>query len=66
MMVTRSLHMLADTRRLGGSVLQTCAYPAIESLTADQLTKIRDTAARYGIALELGTRGVESPTCSSI
>ena len=50
--------MLAETSRLGVSVLQICDYPAIEAMSAAQLKDLRDRAADLGITLELGTRGI--------
>ncbi|MFB7223114.1 sugar phosphate isomerase/epimerase family protein [Streptomyces sp. NPDC056227] len=50
--------MLAQTRDLGGEVFQICDYPLIETFDDTQLDAVRDTAAEYGITLELGTRGV--------
>ncbi len=50
--------MLTETKSLGASVFQICDYPAIESMSTDQLRDLRDTAADLDIALELGTRGI--------
>ena len=55
-----SLHdMMKQTNELGCTAFQICDYPAVESLTAAELTDLRDTAADLDIDLELGTRGVE-------
>ena len=55
-----SLHdMLEQTNELGCNVFQICDYPAVESLSAAELTDLRDTATDLDIDLELGTRGVE-------
>jgi sugar phosphate isomerase/epimerase len=50
--------MLDETAALGGSVFQICDFPAVESMTAAELRRVRDHAAGLGIALELGTRGI--------
>ncbi|RKR07215.1 sugar phosphate isomerase/epimerase [Kushneria sinocarnis] len=50
--------MLEETAALGGDLFQICDYPAIESLTAAELEALREQAARLGIRLELGTRGL--------
>jgi sugar phosphate isomerase/epimerase len=50
--------MLTRTRELGGEVFQFCDYPPIEAFGQDRLAAIRALAEEYGIALELGTRGV--------
>jgi sugar phosphate isomerase/epimerase len=51
--------MLTETSRLGGSVFQICDYSPIEAMTRDELMNVRDQASSLGIALELGTRGVQ-------
>lgn len=52
--------MLEETAGLGASVFQICDYPAIESMTPDELCCVREHAAALGITLELGTRGIRS------
>ncbi|MBM7441508.1 sugar phosphate isomerase/epimerase [Streptomyces sp. HB132] len=52
--------MLAQTREMGGEVFQICDYPPIETYDDRQLDALRTTAARHGITLELGTRGVRT------
>ena len=52
--------MLEETRDLGGSVFQICDYPAIEGTSDDDLAEIRRAARASDIALELGTRGVQT------
>lgn len=55
-----SLHgMVKQTHDMGCTVFQICDYPAVESLTAAELTDLRDAATDLGIELELGTRGIE-------
>lgn len=54
-----SLHdMLKQTAELECRVFQICDFPAVEALTPDELTDLRDTAADLDIELEVGTRGV--------
>lgn len=50
--------MLDETAGLGASVFQICDYPAVESMSPAQLKNLRDHAARLGVTLELGTRGI--------
>ncbi|KAA9002542.1 sugar phosphate isomerase/epimerase [Affinibrenneria salicis] len=51
--------MLSQTAELGASVFQICDYGALEQLSRRALEGLRQHAADAGIALELGTRGVQ-------
>lgn len=51
--------MLERTRELGSDLFQICDYAPVEELDAGELAEIRRIADDLGIALELGTRGVE-------
>ncbi|WP_214110499.1 sugar phosphate isomerase/epimerase family protein [Acrocarpospora catenulata] len=50
--------MVDRTADLGAGLFQICDYPLIESFDGAALTALRRHAARRGVALELGTRGV--------
>lgn len=50
--------MLDEAAELGTEVFQICDYPAIESMSDDQLSAVRSHADRHDIELELGTRGI--------
>jgi 3-oxoisoapionate decarboxylase len=50
--------MLAAAADHGVEVFQICDYPAVAELDADQLGALRVQAARAGVTVELGTRGV--------
>jgi sugar phosphate isomerase/epimerase len=56
------LQLIDQTRELGASVLQICDYAPVEHLTATQLQEVSRAAEGYGVALELGTRGVDAGT----
>lgn len=55
-----AFEMLEDTARLGATVFQFCDYPELEHWDAAQLADVRAAADEYGLALELGTRGIRA------
>jgi sugar phosphate isomerase/epimerase len=50
--------MIDEAAALGTTVFQICDYPAVESMSDDELASIRVHSDERGIELELGTRGV--------
>ncbi len=50
--------MLEKSHALGAEVFQICDYPPVLDYTRDELASLKKTADDFGIALELGTRGV--------
>ena len=50
--------MLEKSQALGAEVFQICDYPRIFDYSDDELAALRKTADEFGIALELGTRGI--------
>lgn len=51
--------MLEDTAALGLGLIQLCDYPPLETMSAAELDDVRERATRLGIALEVGTKGIE-------
>ncbi len=51
--------MLDETAELGGQIFQICDYAPIEQRTPQQLEQLRQRAEKLGLALELGTKGLE-------
>ncbi|EHG4046357.1 TIM barrel protein [Salmonella enterica] len=47
-----------DSARLGATVFQICDYPQITGWSSSELARLTQHAARAGITLELGTKGV--------
>lgn len=47
-----------DSARLGATVFQICDYPQITGWSSSELARLAQHAARMGITLELGTKGV--------
>ncbi len=54
-----TLAMLEKTKGYGVSVLQIADNPALHLMDEEELDEIVRTADSYGIALEVGTRGIE-------
>jgi sugar phosphate isomerase/epimerase len=52
--------MVQRTAEAGAEVLQICDYPAIETMTGDELANVRAAARSTGVALELGVRGIRA------
>jgi sugar phosphate isomerase/epimerase len=52
--------VLQHTAEMGVSLFQICDYPQIESWSTAQLQALRQQADQLGMALELGTRGLEA------
>ena len=47
-----------DSAQLGATVFQICDYPQITGWSSSELARLAQHAARMGITLELGTKGV--------
>jgi sugar phosphate isomerase/epimerase len=54
-----ALALLEKTKSYGISVLQIADVPALHLMDEEELEEIVRTAGSYGIALEVGTRGIE-------
>lgn len=52
--------LLARTRELGGKAFQICDYAHLPSYSGSQLDDLRKCAEDFGIALELGTKGIRT------
>jgi sugar phosphate isomerase/epimerase len=52
------VEMIEKTKKLGGDVFQICDYPALESMSEQEILDVVQIAQRLGIEIELGTRGV--------
>lgn len=50
--------MLADTRAVGGDLLQICDYPPLEGMSIENLAGVRRRATDLDLTLEVGTRGM--------
>ncbi|QMC72885.1 sugar phosphate isomerase/epimerase family protein [Escherichia fergusonii] len=48
-----------DSHRLGATVFQICDYPQIAQWSSGERTRLAEHAARAGITLELGTKGIK-------
>lgn len=49
-----------DSKRLGATVFQICDYPQITECSSRERVRLAEHAARAGITLELGTKGVKT------
>lgn len=49
-----------DSKRLGATVFQICDYPQITEWSSRERVRLGEHAARAGITLELGTKGVKT------
>jgi sugar phosphate isomerase/epimerase len=58
--------MVQRTAEAGAEVLQICDYPAVETMTGNEVANVRAAARSTGIALELGVRGVRAARLSEV
>jgi sugar phosphate isomerase/epimerase len=52
--------MIERTAGAGADVLQICDYQDLQTMSQDQMARVRSAAEKAGIALELGVRGIRA------